>query len=171
MVEAVIVVSLLALLTAMGLLMSVRSTGWTTLFMLPAVILVAYVAVFEASSLGKPMELEWRDWDKAEIISARMREGLAIYLWLDIEGYDRPRYYTLPWEQGFAARLSEGQGEQSDGAPGEIRLFIERDVSNPEEYVVHADPQRPEPPKRRAIAPNQAGRPGGNPGGQSPRND
>jgi hypothetical protein len=160
-IEPITSVALLALLTGMGMYMSAKTTDWTTLFMLPAVILVSYAAIFEATGMGKPLKLEWRDLNKAEVML--IKEPSAIYLWLVVEGHDRPTYYTLPYTENMAKAVQAGQEAQADGERGEITVIIEKDIET-QEYVIHADPQRPEPPKPGAAPFNPSGG-GGRPGG------
>jgi hypothetical protein len=51
----------------------------------------------------KPLHLEHRDLGEIEIISAYLKEGEAIYLWVNVA--DAPRFYEMPWNEAIALEL------------------------------------------------------------------
>lgn len=113
---------------------------------------VVYAGSVDLLGLPKPMRLEWRTADKATVLAARMREGKAIYVWLQTGDASEPRSYVLPWNTQTAQQLQDALQEReatgravrmsmSSGAGGEAR--------KPKFY---ATPQRPLPDKGRAGA-------------------
>jgi hypothetical protein len=86
-----------------------------------AAIFVLLVAIVFAGSLGllgrpKPLRLEWRDAREAEVVSASLREGQGIYVWLQFDGVSEPCAYVLPWDIKMAQRLQTAmqQGQAKD---------------------------------------------------------
>lgn len=92
-----------------------RATS-ATIFLLS--IGVVYVGSVELMSRPKPLRLEWRDATEAKVIGASMREGEAIYVWLQFAGADEPRAYELPWDTQMAQQLQtamqEGQAQGTE---------------------------------------------------------
>jgi hypothetical protein len=93
-----------------------RATSATVFLVLIAVV---YGGSIELLSRPKPLRLEiWQRADKAKVLGATMREGEAIYVWLQIPGADEPRAYALPWDMKMAQQLQnamqEGQASGSD---------------------------------------------------------
>ena len=39
------------------------------------------------------------------MVGSRLREGEAIYLWIEMVDSDEPRAYKLPWQQEMAKQL------------------------------------------------------------------
>ena len=72
----------------------------TTALFLPT----AYVTLSDLMSRPKPVAIEWleRTLPEATVLSAQLREDVAIYLWLAMEGVEEPRAYALPWSEPLA---------------------------------------------------------------------
>ena len=70
---------------------------------------VAYLQFAELLSRPKPMTFEWyeKGADKADLISVSLHEGVAIYLWLRLEGSFVPRSYVVPWNLKIAEKLED----------------------------------------------------------------
>lgn len=110
----------------------------------------AYASLGELLSRPKPVELEWRhrDLGEATVLSSIMREGDAIYLWLQLPGEEQPRAYALPWDDSLARELHEAQQEaEGAGTPLRVRLPFEPSL-NEEQPMFHTPPQPPLPPKQ-----------------------
>jgi hypothetical protein len=92
-----------------------RATSATIFLVLIGVV---YGGSVELLSRPKPLRLEWRDATQAKVIGATMREGEAIYVWLEVEGADAPRAYALPWDMQMAQQLQtamqEGEAKGTD---------------------------------------------------------
>lgn len=92
-----------------------RATSATIFLVLIGVV---YGGSIELLSRPKPLRLEWRDAAEARVIGATMREGEAIYVWLDVPGADMPRAYALSWDLQMAQQLQnamqEGQAKGTD---------------------------------------------------------
>lgn len=92
------------------------------------VLLIGVVYGGSVDLLGwpKPLRLEWRSADEATVLAARMREGKAIYVWLESGDATEPRSYVLPWNMETAQQLqnalqereSKGSKVQMTMAPG-----------------------------------------------------
>ena len=69
----------------------------------------SYVALTEILGRPKPVAHEW--WSDhvrdAVLLGTSVDEGRAIYLWVQLDGETRPRYYTLPWRRTVAERIQE----------------------------------------------------------------
>lgn len=70
-----------------------------------ALVAVVYGGTIEVMSKPKPVTLEWRNVGEAKVLGASLREGEAIYVWLEIEGHEAPLAYELPWSQEAAEQL------------------------------------------------------------------
>jgi len=67
-------------------------------------------------SRPKPLRLElWQEADKAKVLGATMREGEAIYVWLQFPGTDEPRAITLPWDM----KMAQAAAERHAGRPSQ----------------------------------------------------
>lgn len=91
-----------------------RATLWqratsATIFLV--LIGVVYGGSVELLSRPKPLRLEWRDVKEAKVLGATMREGEAIYVWLQFVGADEPRSYILPWDMKMAQQLQTAMQE------------------------------------------------------------
>jgi hypothetical protein len=75
------------------------------------ILLLALVFGGSAELLGraKPLRLERRDVASAKVVGAALREGDAIYLWLELPGVPEPRAYVLPWDLRAAEELQQAQ--------------------------------------------------------------
>ena len=118
---------------------------------------LALTAVLMASSYGgfvellgrpKPASLEWvAQNEEATVVGARMREGEAIYLWLELESPSEPRAYVLPWSQSNAEQLQRAMQEvESKGGQVRMRGPFQAQQET-EEQLFYAQPQRPPEPK------------------------
>jgi hypothetical protein len=109
---------------------------------------VVYASLGELLSRPKPIDLEWRhrDVSEATVVSAIMREGSAIYLWLQLPETEEPRAYALPWDQSLAKQLHEAQQQaEANGNGLRVRLPLESSLDE-REPVFYAPPQPPLPP-------------------------
>jgi hypothetical protein len=79
---------------------------------------VVYGGSIELLSRPKPLRLElWQEAEKAKVLGATLREGEAIYVWLQFPGADEPRAYALPWDMKMAQQLQNAmqEGQASGG--------------------------------------------------------
>ena len=118
---------------------------------------LALSALLMASSYGgflellgrpKPAALEWlAQAEEATVVGVRMREGEAIYLWLELETPSEPRAYVIPWSQKQAEQL-QGAMREVDSKGGEVRMrgpFSNRAPTDDPRF--YAEPQAAPPPK------------------------
>jgi hypothetical protein len=123
-----------------------RMTSVATFFLLAGVV---YAGSIDLMGAPKPIQLEWRAPDKPTVIAARMREGEAIYVWLQSPDAKEPRSYVLPWNTQTAQQLQDALREgESRGTAVEMKLTRPQggDDGVPKFY---AQPQRPLPRKDR----------------------
>jgi hypothetical protein len=73
----------------------------------------AYASVTELLSRPKPVSLEWaqRTAPQARVLGAKVVEGQAIFVFLELPDASEPRAYRLPWRRELAEQL---QGAQQD---------------------------------------------------------
>jgi hypothetical protein len=122
---------------------------------LAAIALLAsgYFGLADLMSRPKPVRLAWAEGviQEAEVISARLEEGEAIYLWLALDDEAEPRAYKLPWNQRQAEALQMAQREaQATGQGGTVRVrrpFASDSTDEVPERMFYAPPQSPLPPK------------------------
>jgi hypothetical protein len=119
------------------------------------VLLIALVYGGSIELLGrpKPVRLEWRDLEKAQVLGASMREDEAIYLWLQFDGAPEPRVYTLPWSMKTAQDLQNAmqQGEAT-GTGVEMTMSLESGQDD-REPKFHPIPQPALPDKSYGAGP------------------
>lgn len=122
-----------------------RATSATLFLVLIAVV---YGGSIELLSRPKPLRLElWQQADKAKVLSATMREGEAIYVWLQFPGADEPRAYTLPWDMKMAQQLQNAMQEgQANGADVNMSKPFEAGLDD-REPKFYATPQQALPDK------------------------
>ncbi len=117
---------------------------------------LGYFAYVDLLAKPKPMRLEFRDFGETDVISAVMKEGEAIYLWLNVDG--EPRYYEMPWSDAVALELQKAMREaRRIGTSVGMRLqeLVEGEFEGSEEQrpaqKFYALPYPAPPEKRRAI--------------------
>ena len=121
-----------------------------------AALLIAsgYIGFVELLGKPKPVDLEWfrAGAKSARVIAARLNEGKAIYLWLEIDGDDLPRAYVLPWSLKRALELQKAMRQaKARGTGVRMRRPFGRS-KNKKKPVFHAIPQVARPPKRVGAA-------------------
>ena len=127
-----------------------------------AVIPASYAALTEILGKPKPVAHEW--WSdqatSAVLLGTSVDEGRAIYLWVQLDGDARPRYYQLPWRRTVAERIQEVTDE-AIRTRGRIEIkdlftsrawdnlgFINIEIAPPS-----AAPLKPPPPPARMFDP------------------
>ena len=127
-----------------------------------ALIPASYVAVTEILGRPKPVAHEW--WSDrtadAVLLGTTIDEGEAIYLWVQLDGETRPRYYRLPWRRTIAERIQEATDDaiRTRGRI-EIKDFFSRRAWDNLGHVnidivpPSAPPLKPPPPPARVFDP------------------
>ncbi len=111
---------------------------------------VAYLSLTELLGRAKPVRLEWSHTAIADanVLAAHLREGEAIYLWLQADGTSAPRAYVLPWDLDVARQLyAAQQSAQARGAPVRMRRMGSSQPDGKAEPMFYAAPQ-PRPPSK-----------------------
>lgn len=122
-----------------------QRTASATIFVL--LIALVYGGSIELLGRPKPVRLEWRDMEKAQVLGASMREGQAIYLWLQFDGAPEPKVYTLPWSMQTAQDLQDAMQEsEATGTGVEMTMSLESGLDD-REPKFHATPQPALPDK------------------------
>jgi len=113
------------------------------------VVLVAVVYAGSAELLGrpKPMRLEWRDAQHAQVLGASMRENEAIYVWLKVDGQSEPRSYRLPWSIQAAQQLQTAMQEGEANGTGVQMTMTGDNGRDQREPKFYATPQAALPDK------------------------
>jgi len=113
------------------------------------VVLVAVVYAGSAELLGrpKPMRLEWRDAQHAQVLGASMRENEAIYVWLQVDGQSEPRSYRLPWSIQAAQQLQTAMEEGEANGTGVQMTMTGDNGRDQREPKFYATPQAALPDK------------------------
>jgi hypothetical protein len=118
---------------------------------------LSYASFASLLSKPKPVALEWiqANTQEASVLGSSIREGEAIYIWLQMPGVDEPRAYTLPWNRSVANQLQEARRKAEEQGTGlGMRLPFEHswDKQEPTFYPL---PQPAMPPKDTPAAPLQ----------------
>lgn len=110
-------------------------------------IVTTYAGFIELLGRPKPATLEFvAKVEGATVLGAKLLEGEAIYLWLQLAGEPEPRSYVLPWSNEQAVQLQEAMREaDSEGSAVRIRGPL-RSLQATREPAFYAQPQ----PKLRA---------------------
>jgi hypothetical protein len=138
------------LLGAFVFLVLPRGRAWqrtvsATVFVL--LIALVYGGSIELLGRPKPVRLEWRDMEKAQVLGASMREDQAIYLWLQFDGAPEPKVYALPWSMQTAQNLQDAMQEgEARGTGVEMTMSLESGLDD-REPKFHATPQPALPDK------------------------
>ncbi len=93
--------------------------------------------------------MEWAKKTVASgtVLGANMREGEAIYLWLQFDEAPEPRAYVLPWSLETAKQLQRATGRaEAQGTAVRMRRPFESEP-DPNAPLFYAAPQPPLPPK------------------------
>jgi len=117
-----------------------------------ALVAVVYGGSLELMSRPKPMRLEWREPGMAKVLAASLREGDAIYLWLQVDNAAEPRAYILPWDTKTAQQLQTAM-QKAQGSGTEVRMAMPSDAdasADDREPKFYAQPQPPLPDKNYA---------------------
>jgi len=121
-----------------------RATSATIFLVLIGVV---YGGSIELLSRPKPLRLEWREATEAKVIGATMREGEAIYVWLEVPGADMPRAYALPWDLQMAQQLQEAMQEgQATGTDVQMSMPFDPGLDD-RDPKFYAAPQQALPDK------------------------
>ena len=110
---------------------------------------LVFAGLSDLLSKPKPvhMERQYSDLSEATVIAATLREDVAIYLWLRIDGVDEPRAYALPWDRRVAQALQDATREAADGG-GELRMMLPFEtVRDERDALFYALPQEAPPAK------------------------
>jgi hypothetical protein len=118
---------------------------------------LSYASFASLLSKPKPVALEWLSAStrEASVLGSTVREGEAIYVWLQMPNVSEPRAYMLPWSLDLAQQLQEARRKAEEQGTGlGMRLPFEHswDKQEPKFYPL---PQPALPPKEAPDAPMQ----------------
>lgn len=108
-----------------------------------------YLTYGDLLSRPKPASLEWwhRDAPEATVVGSQLREGEAIFVWLELPEASEPRAYKLPWQQELAKQLYGAQ-RQAEARGTQVKMRRPFDnLTDQIEPMFYAQPQPPLPPK------------------------
>jgi len=123
-----------------------RITSVATDFLLAGVV---YAGSVDLMGTPKPMKLEWRTPEHATVLAAKMREGEAIYVWLQSPDAKAPRAYALPWNMQMAQQLQNAMHEREARGSREKMTRASPDGGEDGVAKFYAQPQQALPDKDR----------------------
>src|SRR5262245_51642132 len=124
-----------------------QRTASAILFM--ALVAIVYVGSAELLGRPKPLRLEWRDAQHAQVLGSSMRENDAIYLWVQFDDDSEPRAYRLPWSMEAAQQLQTATQEgEANGTGVQMSLSSSDSGLDEREPKFYAAPQPALPDKR-----------------------
>ena len=142
MIEFVALFSFVLILGAF--LLGTRRTVFASLALAMLSVTVA-AGLAEMQSRAKPLGLEWRSVEAADVLWYELREGVSIQLLLGLPG--GPRFYVMPWN-GTAAEQLLGSSRKAARTGRRVQMDRPFEHSLDEnEPVFHALPQPAMPPK------------------------
>jgi len=109
-----------------------------------------YLSLTELLGRPKPVNLEWSRtvFTDVNVLATDIREGEAIYVWLQADGPAGPRAYVLPWDLNVARQLyAAQQSAQTQGTPLRMRRVDRTQSDDNVEPMFYAAPQ-PRPPSK-----------------------
>ena len=110
---------------------------------------LAFAGLSDLLSTPKPVHMEWQysDLSEATVIAATLREDVAMYLWLRIDGVDEPHAYVLPWDRRDAQALQDATREAEDNG-GELHIMLPFESTRDDrEALIYALPRETPPAK------------------------
>ena len=143
----------IALVTGLALMANAKSRPlWLRISALAsaaALMTIGYTGFAELLGRAKPASLEWaeRNLEEATVLASNLREGEAIYLWLQLDDAEGPMAYLLPWSKKAARQLKKAEREaKSRGTRVRVKRPFTRDPKTPEPQF-HAEAQTALPEK------------------------
>ncbi len=109
----------------------------------------AWASLVDLLSRPKPLSLEWASEKMADatVVASVMREGEAIFIWLQLPDTPEPRAYALPWDEQRARELHEANRE-AEASNSQVRMReSDGQPLDEREGLFYAAPQPPPPPK------------------------
>ena len=119
------------------------------------VLLVAIVYGGSIDLLGrpKPVRLEWRDLQEAQVLGSSLRENQAIYVWLQASPDSEPLSYALPWDMKMAQQLQTAMEEGEANGTG-VQMNLSKETGqDTREPMFYALPQPALPDKNYSAIP------------------
>jgi hypothetical protein len=132
-----------------------RSQRWMGIVVAVAIMVLAYPAINKVLSHPRLVSSEW--WQKrdtqATLIAANVREGHGIDLWVMLPDSNRPRYYTMPWDDqshDFVKKLMKAMEQaKKDGTKVQLKGLFDYDWSGEREKPITPSPDPiPLPPMK-----------------------
>lgn len=147
MIELVYAAMVFSLLLGAGIYAFHKN--WLQILIYPLMIFLAYVTMLEMPGAGKPIEWEFRELPRQEIVAHVLDEGRAIYLWLRTPGENKPKYYVRPWNDEEAEQLmTAGNRKEEMLEYGTyVNLYFYQGGNFDKDPVFYAAPPPPDPPK------------------------
>lgn len=143
-------VSLLLFLAAF---MTIRSARHPATRIGSALVYMALLGVFYVgfiASLSKPKPALFEEFggldDESVVLSAKIENEIAIYLWLQFEGTSEPRSFVFPWDADMAAELREAMREGQGKHRILMRGFGDNNRLDTQDYF-RTEPVPTDPPK------------------------
>lgn len=131
---------------------------WTAAGLAAAFVILGFVAVAALAGRPRPVTVPGLAVREATVLSHVLREGEAIYLWLQREGEAEPLSVVLPWDQQTAEELARAAREaEENGSSVGMRFEPSLEDREPRFYAL---PQPAMPPKELVDPPSWYAHPG-----------
>lgn len=150
--------NLLVFLMAMFGVKTTIKNGIRGLFVVGFLLFVPATIFSMFHLIGRPKPVEifqlFEHHEKIRVLSAYLKEGQAIYLYIAVNDYPEPISLVLPWDMETAVQLQSSQrSSEQDGRHilMEIKRFDSIDMRL--KPIFYPEPQRAPPPKE--IDPNE----------------
>ncbi len=110
---------------------------------------VAYASMSDLLSRPKPVGLAVlaAAGQEAKVLGAQLREGEAIYLWLQLPEVPEPRYYKLAWHEQTARELHQAMRDAEERNSGVVMQIPTDPSPDKRERIFHPEPQPKLPDK------------------------
>ncbi len=135
----------LAFVAALGVFLMISRRTVSAALVFATLSIAVATGLVEMKSRPKPVNLEWRSVDWAEVLWYALVEHSAIYFVLEMPG--GPSFYVMPWDGARAEELLKA-GRKARGTGAKLRMGRPFEPSlAPNERLFYAAPQPAPPPK------------------------
>lgn len=129
-----------------------RRLGLALTIAVVASVALSFVSIADSMGRPRPVDLSRIGQKDAVVVSAVMKEGIAIYLFLQVYGMDEPRLLALPWDRQLAEHLQkaldEGKEKGNQGTGMHLNFEKSWDHRKPLFYPI-PQPKMPDKPYER----------------------
>ena len=147
-----------------------KRRGWLLVVFLALTLISAGIVMDKLWGGCKPQALVWRT-GSTELIAYDWLEGEVVWLWVRWPDEHAPRCYALAWAEETAKAIEQSEADTEESGDGQVIVEWGENIDEGEEGGpldldmwlppawfdlddvqppnIHAEPQRPDPPKAR----------------------